>query len=216
MVRRVKRLSPPQLRSGLRRQPRPSSARPRAAAAALATALSATALSATGLSAAALSAVALSASACQTTAEADDEQVSPAHEAAADADDGATSTIDAPDAGAPATADAEGEASAADLSFIHDQLILKPKLLASGERPAAEVIRADVEAATGAAVAELRPGPVGIVLVVFAATDPPRDGAALAELQAALEATDAYEYVQPNRLYEAKSGEGGPQAAPPR
>ena len=36
------------------------------------------------------------------------------------------------------------------------------------------------------------------------------DGLALADLQAALEATDAFEYVQPNRLYEAKSTEGEP------
>ena len=151
---------------------------------------------------------------CQTTPEA---QSRPAESPPADqppaATDAASSQPSEEVPQDPAPVDAG--APAADLSFIHNQLILKPKAAVDGSRPNAEALRTAVEAATGAAVAELRPGPVDITLVVFAPTDPPRDEAALAELQAALEATDAYEYVQPNRLYEAKGEGSGDQAASP-
>jgi hypothetical protein len=143
---------------------------------------------------------------CRSTPDTGAEVVPPDHDPARPGGDAheAAGSDPAADAGPPA----------ADLSFIHNQLIVKPRAGADGQRPSREALGAAVQAATGATVSEVRPGPAHIVLVVFAPTDPPRDGAALAALQAALEATDAYEYVQPNRLYEAKSGEGGDVEAP--
>lgn len=89
------------------------------------------------------------------------------------------------------------------LGFVHDQLMVKLKSALS-----ADELRGLVESSTGAAVASVRAGPVGLRLLVFVPSHPPRTADDLLALKEKLEATDAFEYVQPNRLYEAKAESG--------
>jgi len=85
-------------------------------------------------------------------------------------------------------------------AFIHDRVILKPK---PGVLDKA-ALKTLVEKATGAAVADVKGGPRGTFLIVFAPVATPRDQAAQDALVTALSSTDRFEYVEADRLMTAR------------
>lgn len=85
-------------------------------------------------------------------------------------------------------------------AFIHDRVILKPKPGVL-DRAALKTL---VEKATGAAVADVKGGPRGTFLIVFAPVATPRDQAAQDALVTALSSTNRFEYVEADRLMTAR------------
>lgn len=85
-------------------------------------------------------------------------------------------------------------------AFIHDRVILKPK---PGVLDKA-ALKTLVERATGAPVADVKGGPRGTFLIVFAPAASPRDQAAQDALVTALSSTNRFEYVEADRLMTAR------------
>ena len=84
---------------------------------------------------------------------------------------------------------------------VFNRLIAKLK---EPERLDKQKLAAAIEAKTGADVEEVRKGPIGLVYVVFAPTDPPRGAAEQKRLVEALRAMTEFHYVEPDRLMEAR------------
>lgn len=120
-----------------------------------------------------------------------------------------------PDAGAPAAEPPAGEtadetttpeatattpASAAK-ARVYDRLIAKLNAPKSFDEAA---LKAAIESETGAKVAEINKGAIGLLSIVFVPTDPPRSEAEQRALVEKLKGLSAFKYVEPDRLMQAK------------
>jgi hypothetical protein len=141
---------------------------------------------------------------------------------ATDATDGphATDATDAPDAPAPAPAAEPTPAPAGAPAPVGRpkppperptppaiQRALLDRVLIKLEDPGSydeATWRALLEKRTGAKVARIRKGPLGLLQVTFVPVDPPRDDAAQRALVKALKGTAGVKYVEPERLMRAK------------
>lgn len=103
------------------------------------------------------------------------------------------------DADAAKTTDA-GTARTASLA-IHDRLIAK--LNAPDDFDEASLQQA-IEAETGAKVAAIRRGALGLISITFAPTDPPRTEAEQRALVEQVRKLTTFKYVEPDRLMQAK------------
>lgn len=84
---------------------------------------------------------------------------------------------------------------------------VKDRVLAKLNDPAAfdeARLRRRIEAATGAKVARIRKGPMGLLQITFTPADPPRDEAAQRALVHALKELAELKFAEPERVLEAK------------
>jgi hypothetical protein len=85
--------------------------------------------------------------------------------------------------------------------YIFNRLIMKPK---KGTLVDKAAVRGLAEQVTGARVADVKAGPRGTFLVVFAPGERPRDKAAQQALVGALRATGNFEYVEADVIMTAR------------
>lgn len=113
---------------------------------------------------------------------------SPERQPASAIPDGGSTDASAPDAEAPR-------------AFIYDRVLAKLEDPDAFDRAALE---RTLEDRTGAAVKEIRKGPMGLLAIVFEQTRPPRGAAEQRALVEKLQGTPGLRYVEPERLLQAK------------
>jgi hypothetical protein len=86
-------------------------------------------------------------------------------------------------------------------AFIFDRVIAKPK---KGTLVDKDAVRMFAERTTGSPIGEVKAGPRGTFLIVFAPAATPRDKVAQQALVRALSSTDQFEYVEPDVIMTAR------------